>query len=496
MLDTGCIILYTLQLNSPYWNFIFDLSEVVIAMTQNTEAPARPAKMPKAMSYILINEVSERYAFYAMMAILNTFLLKHLSSFSGNPANLSEADATAYVSFFQSACYLMPLVGSIISDMFWGKFKTIIIFSIVYCVGFLAITLDQTYLGAIMGLSLIATGTGIIKPCVSANVGDQFDRSNQQLLSKAYNLFYWSVNIGATLSMFLSPILLDKFGPKVAFGTSGVFMGLATLIYALGYKQINSIPAQGSNFLKETFSKEGLLLISRLFVFLFMFVAVFWALFNQTMSKWVSQAYKMDLTLFNWNLDQNTFWGNILGSIGLNQVNLKILPEQIQAVNSLLVVIAIPLFAFVVYPLIDRVFKLTPLRKVAIGFFIAIPSFIIPAIAEGMITRGQTPSCWLQILAYVFITAGEVMISIPALEFAYTQAPKSMKSFISSLNLLSISLGSLFVALLNIFIQNEDKTVKLEGASYYWFFAILLAVTAVVFSVTSRFYKGKTYIQE
>ena len=132
----------------------------------------------------------------------------------------------------------------------------------------------------------------------------------------------------------------------------------------------------------------------------------------------------------------------------------------------------------------------------AIGFFIAIPSFIIPAIAEGMITRGQTPSCWLQILAYVFITAGEVMISIPALEFAYTQAPKSMKSFISSLNLLSISLGSLFVALLNIFIQNEDKTVKLEGASYYWFFAILLAVTAVLFCVTSRFYKGKTYIQE
>ena len=88
------------------------------------------------------------------------------------------------------------------------------------------------------------------------------------------------------------------------------------------------------------------------------------------------------------------------------------------------------------------------------------------------------------------------MISIPALEFAYTQAPKSMKSFISSLYLLSISLGNLFISLVNRFIQNPDGTVKLKGPNYYWFFTILLLVTGVLFCIAVQFYKGKTYIQD
>ena len=106
------------------------------------------------------------------------------------------------------------------------------------------------------------------------------------------------------------------------------------------------------------------------------------------------------------------------------------------------------------------------------------------------------PTIWWQMLAYWFITAGEVLISIPALEFAYTQAPKSMKSLISSLYLLSVSLGNLFISLVNKFIQNPDGTVKLEGPDYYWFFTILLLATGIIFCFVVQFYKGKTYIQD
>ena len=88
------------------------------------------------------------------------------------------------------------------------------------------------------------------------------------------------------------------------------------------------------------------------------------------------------------------------------------------------------------------------------------------------------------------------MISIPTLEFAYTQAPKSMKSFIASLNLLSISLGNLLISGVNHFIKNEDGSLKLEGPAYYWFWTILLFVTGILFCIVVQFYKGKTYIQD
>jgi hypothetical protein len=109
---------------------------------------------------------------------------------------------------------------------------------------------------------------------------------------------------------------------------------------------------------------------------------------------------------------------------------------------------------------------------------------------------GYKPGIVWQLLAYLIITAAEVMVSITCLEFAYTQAPKKMKSFIMSLFMLSISLGNLFAAGVNFFIQNEDGSSKLEGANYYWFFTIMMLVTAVAFLFVARGYKVQNYIQD
>ena len=183
------------------------------------------------MPYIMVNEAAERYAFYSLEGILALFLFHGLKDMSGNLANLTEETAMEYKHYFLSAAYFAPIIGSLISDLFWGKFKTIIIFSIVYCVGFLALILDQTYLGAIVGLGLIATGTGIIKPCLSANVGDQFGQSNKHLIGTAYNIFYWAINIGAFFSLLISPWIYDKYGVQMAFAVPGVFMIMATIVY-------------------------------------------------------------------------------------------------------------------------------------------------------------------------------------------------------------------------------------------------------------------------
>jgi len=161
-----------------------------------------------------------------------------------------------------------------------------------------------------------------------------------------------------------------------------------------------------------------------------------------------------------------------------------------------MIMLLIPVFSYVIYPAINKVFPLTALRKIGIGLFVAALSFVVPALIETRITAGATPSIIWLILAYLILTSAEVMVSITCLEFSYTQAPKKMKSFIMAVFFLSITLGNIFTAAVNKFIQNEDGSSKLPGASYFWFFVGVMLVTAVVFIPVAGRYKVKDYIQD
>ena len=86
------------------------------------------------------------------------------------------------------------------------------------------------------------------------------------------------------------------------------------------------------------------------------------------------------------------------------------------------------------------------------------------------------------------------MVSITCLEFSYTQAPKTMKSFVMAFFMLSISLGNLFTSAVNFIIRNPDGSSALEGADYFLFFTVLMLVTAVLFVVVARYYRGQSYI--
>ncbi|GAI22934.1 unnamed protein product, partial [marine sediment metagenome] len=207
---------------------------------------------------------------------------------------------------------------------------------------------------------------------------------------------------------------------------------------------------------------------------IYVFVAMFWALFDQIDSAWVLQAEKM-----------NRYW---LGHEWLS--------AQIVAVNPLMIMVLIPVFSYVIYPAINKIFALTALRKISIGLFVAGLAFVVTALIETRITAGARPSVGWLVLAYLILTAAEVMVSITCLEFSYTQAPKKMKSLIMAVFFLSITLGNVFTALVNTFVRNEDGTSKLAGASYFWFFAMMMTITAVVFIFVVRGYREKSYIQD
>ncbi len=445
--------------------------------------PPNMTTMPPGVPYIIGNEAAERFSFYGMRSILTVFMTAYLVNKAGDLSPMGDAEARAWFATFVSAVYFLPILGAILAEGFLGKYRTILWLSIVYCLGHLALAFMDTAVGIAwgqekvlaLGLGLIALGSGGIKPCVSANVGDQFGESNKHLLSKVFGWFYFSINAGSFLSTILCPLMLanPNWGPRWAFGIPGVAMFIATIFFWAGRKRFVHIPPAGWGFVKQMFSKEGLGALGRL-VIVYIFVAIFWSLWDQSSGgSWTLQARNMDLNFFG----------------------MQLLPAQVQTANPILILLFIPLMNYLIYPAIDKFFPLTPLRKIGIGLFLTGFSFVVIAYIQSMIDAGQRPTVWWQFLAYVILTAGETMVSITGLELSYTQAPNKMKSAVMAAWLFCVSLGNAFTAGVNFFIANPDGTSKMSDFNYYLFFAGLMLVASAIFAVVANFYKYRTYLQ-
>ena len=520
--------------------------------TKYRTVPYVTSGMPAGVPYIVGNEAAERFSFYGMKTILVVFMTQYLMTASGSSAFMTDTEAREWMHLFVASAYFFPVIGAIIADAFLGKYVTIMSLSIVYCLGHLALALidmPSSMLSATMepqgwliaGLVMIAIGSGGIKPCVSANVGDQFGKTNRHLIEKVFGWFYFSINFGSFFSTILTPWLLKNHGPGWAFGVPGILMAIATLVFWLGRYKFTHIQPRGMRYFRETFTGDGLRAILKL-VPLYLFVAMFWSLYDQGGGAWVQQAQQMDLDF----------------------MGITWLESQVQAVNPLLILIYIPLFAYLIYPAMGKVLKLTPLKKIFIGFALCVVSFWVAGHAQGLIDQevdrfgkatapmiaagnldtaatctalradeknaqaeeieaagtdaaklgpvianagiaiakdGTTmkavwPSVAWQLFAYLIITAAEVFVSITCLEFSYTQAPQQMKSLIMSFYLLSVSLGNLFTALVNRFTMDADGNSTLVGANYYWFFTKLMIGTTVLFIAVIFLYKPREYLQD
>ncbi len=90
----------------------------------------------------------------------------------------------------------------------------------------------------------------------------------------------------------------------------------------------------------------------------------------------------------------------------------------------------------------------------------------------------------------------EILVSVTHLEFAYTQAPQKFKSLVMCTYLLAVSLGNVFTAAVDHFIQNADGSLKLQGAAYFFFFVKVLLGTALVYTIVSPMYRGRSFLQD
>ncbi|KAK1341976.1 hypothetical protein QTO34_016728 [Cnephaeus nilssonii] len=367
---------------------------------------------PLSIFFIVINEFCERFSYYGMKALL----ILYFTRFFKWDDNLS----TAIYHTFVALCYLTPILGALIADSWLGKFSTIVSLSIVYTIG-QAVTAvssihdlsDFDHNGtpdnlplhvalSMIGLGLIALGTGGIKPCVSAFGGDQFEEGQEKQRNRFFSIFYLAINAGSLISTIVTPILrVQECGIHskqacypLAFGVPAALMAVALLVFIAGSSMYKKFQPQGNimgevakcigfaiknrfrHRSKEFPKREHWLdwaqekyderLISQIkmvtkVMFLYIPLPMFWALFDQQGSRWTLQATTMN------------------GKIGL----LDIQPDQMQTVNAILIVVMVPIVDAVVYPLIAKCgFNFTPLKKMTVGMFLASMSFVVAAVVQ------------------------------------------------------------------------------------------------------------------
>ena len=498
---------------------------------------ARPAaKMPPQIPYIIGNEGCERFSFYGMRNILTVFMMTSL--LLAIPEDLRKAEAKEVFHTFVIGVYFFPLLGGWLADRFFGKYPTIFWLSLVYCAGHACLAIfEDNIKGFYFGLFLISLGSGGIKPLVSSFVGDQFDKSNRSLAQKVYDAFYWIINFGSFFASLLMPVILKAYGASVAFGLPGILMGLATLILWSGRKKYVHQPPRGANphsfmWVVWTALKAGgagmavaglgLLLaayalsqmaslgfvaavclalvlvmgfggvgaslqldrargihpdeavdgvrsVLRVLV-LFALVTPFWSLFDQKASTWVLQADQM----------AKPEWFQ---------------SSMMQALNPLLVMILIPFNNLVLYPLLERTgLRVTPLRRMGAGIALSGFAWIAAGMLQLWLDEGSVVSITWQILPYALLTLGEVLVSATGLEFAYSQAPLSMKGTIMSFWSLSVTVGNLWVLLSNVSIKSPTALGAIHATGYsetaclMFFFAGFALVAALLFALVARRY--------
>ncbi|EFW20277.1 hypothetical protein D8B26_003310 [Coccidioides posadasii str. Silveira] len=454
-----------------------------------------PESLPISAWLVAIVELCERFTFYGMQGLFQNYIQRPLDGSLGRGAlGLGHRAATGLNTFFQFWAYLTPIIGAIIADQYIGKYMAIFYFCIIYVIGLLILVLTSLPVslqngaglgGFVVSLIVIGLGTGGIKSNVAPLIADQYKRKTMAItttpegerviidpgltIQRIYMIFYACINIGS-LSLLATPYMERDIGFWSAYLLCLCIFVVGTCILVLGRKFYVVRPPTGS-IITNAFKALGVMVMNRnmdapkpswqaehganrtypwddhfidelkralVACKVFTFYPIYWVVYSQFSTNFVSQAGQMEH----------------------HGIPNDLMPNF----DPIAIIVFIPILDRIIYPLLNKLhIPFRPITRISFGFIVASLAMVYAAIVQNLIYT--SPPCYnmplacpeaevdgvkqgnrihiaIQAPAYMLIGISEIFASVSGLEYAYTKAPPTMKSFVQSMYLLTNAFGA------------------------------------------------------
>ncbi|KAL1919111.1 uncharacterized protein VTP21DRAFT_2492 [Calcarisporiella thermophila] len=512
-------------------------SERLADLYPDYEKKAGP--IPWSAFAIIITELCERCAYYGASTLFVSFMLNNLK--------ITSDKATAINRGFSFIAYLTTILGAVLADQWFGKFRVVLFFSIMYVIGLALLTLsadpdfsfDTRFPLFLVAIYLfIGFGTGGIKSNVSVYAAEQVPKdivnhekkviyTQEMTVERIYRYFYWCINIGALFGQLVCPVISHTQGEKgfvYAFLIPTVFFAFGIVAFVSGKSRYINAPQYGSPLGKafrciryavsHRFKKkagdesarpepnikrehwldyaksdvEGELEWNNQYVEdmkrtikackVFLFFIIYYVLYYNMFDAFVTIGTHM----------QRPSWFG---------------PEQMNVVDSLVIVVLMPFFDLWIYPFLRKTFgwKLGPILRCTLGFAVMTLAFIYLTIWQKVLystgpyydfmsiadphARDQAVNnlpVWVLVVVYALVALSEIFASCTGLELAYRAASEELKSVVMSIFLFMSALSSLIGMILANWTRDPDYL------GLFIFETAAVGVTTIVFYVFFRKY--------
>ncbi|XP_057793637.1 protein NRT1/ PTR FAMILY 5.10-like isoform X1 [Salvia miltiorrhiza] len=500
------------------------LGDVVTGAVAFDGGPAHRSKSGswKSASFIIGVEVAERFAYYGISSNLITYLT--------GPLGESTAAAAAAVNAWNGAAMLLPLLGAFVADSFLGRYRTIIIASLLYILGLGLLSLSAALHSSnsspplfevaffFFSIYLVAFAQGGHKPCVQALGADQFDEEDEtELVAKSsfFNWWYFSMNAGICVAQLVLSYIQENLSWELGFGIPCIMMCFALVVYLLGsttyrfrvrssqknpFVRISSALAAAAARAEpeDPEQSSGIEEAKEL-----VRIAPIWAsclgyavMFAQATTLFTKQGATMDRSL---------------------AFGLQIPSASLQCLTGLSIVAFIPVYDRILVPtaraMTKRSMGITTLERIGAGISLSIVFMVVAAIVErqrisvaikhGLLDRPEATvpmSVWWLAPQYVLLGIADVFTMVGLQEFMYDQVPNDLKSLGSALYLSIFGVGSFISGFLISII--DSITSRADGIGWFsdnlnrahldYFYWLLVGITAA--TLLPYFYFANSYV--
>lgn len=479
---------------------------------------------PWGLSTLFLTEMWERFSFYGIRPLLTLFMA---AAMIDGGFGFERTQATAIVGIYSSSVYLASLPGGWIADRLLGLRRAILYGAILISLGHISIGLSGFSAGKtpfFLGLILIVLGTGLLKPNISAIVGDLYPEGGARR-DAGFSIFYMGINTGAFFAPLITGLLGEKYGWHLGFGAAGVGMliglavyilrskstlgnlgmeptkhpdpkvqasresqvkiavaaglGIIALVVVLAFTGVITLDAQVlGHYMAYVLVGIAVVYFAYLFIagglnadekkrilvigVLFIAAAIFWGAFEQAPTS---------LSLFAKDFTDRNIFG------------YEIPATWLQAVNSLFIIILAPVFAFIWTGLAKKGIDFSSPAKFALGLAFAALGFFIMIFAANIVVSAngaiKVSMMWL-VFSYLFQTFGELCLSPVGLSSMTKLSPRRYVGQMMGIWFLAASLGNLIAGLVGGGVDPEklDQTPKV----FTWT-TIALAASAIVLAL-------------